>query len=76
MSSLSRKSIEALFGLVEAKLSCLEVYDREDAREKVYLETSRRELAALMRATGEPARMAKPRAVPAESRGHSRSAAL
>jgi hypothetical protein len=34
MSSPSRKPIEAPFGRVEAKLSCLEVPDREDAREK------------------------------------------
>lgn len=52
MSPLSQTSIEALLGLVEDKLSCLEVYDREDAREKSYLEHSRRELAGMMRATG------------------------
>jgi hypothetical protein len=32
MSSLSQRSIETLLDLVEIKLSCLEVYDREDAR--------------------------------------------
>ena len=37
MSSLSKNSIAVLLGLVETKLSCLEVYDREDAREKCYL---------------------------------------
>jgi len=50
MSSLSKKSLETLLGLVEDKLSCLAVFDREDAREKSYLETTRRELAALVRA--------------------------
>ena len=47
MSFLSQRSIETLLDLVEIKLSCLEVYDREDAREKSYLETARGELGAL-----------------------------
>ena len=47
MSSLSERSIETLLDLVEIKLSCLEVYDREDAREKSYLENARRELGAI-----------------------------
>jgi hypothetical protein len=47
MSSLSQRSIETLLDLVEIKLSCLEVYDREDAREKSYLENSRRELISI-----------------------------
>jgi hypothetical protein len=34
MSSLSKRSIETLIDLVEIKLSCLDVFDREDAREK------------------------------------------
>jgi hypothetical protein len=49
MSSLSKNSIEALLRLVEDKLSCLTVFDREDAREKSYLEGTRRELTSLMR---------------------------
>jgi hypothetical protein len=76
MSSLSKKSIEALLGLVETKLSCMEIYDREDAREKCYLENSRRELAAMMRAAGEPVRIARPRALPAGSRWQPRTATL
>jgi hypothetical protein len=48
MPRLSQRSIETLLDLVEIKLSCLEVYDREDAREKTYLETSRRELMSMM----------------------------
>lgn len=58
MPSLSQRSIETLLDLVEIKLSCLEVYDREDAREKAYLETSRRELMAMkarLMATPRPA---------------------
>ena len=47
MSSLSQRSIETLLDLVEIKLSCLEVYDREDAREKSCLENVRRELSAM-----------------------------
>lgn len=45
--SLSPRSIETLLDLVEIKLSCLEVQDREDARELAILETARRELAAI-----------------------------
>ena len=36
--------------LVEIKLSCLDVFDREDAREKACLENARRELVAMMAA--------------------------
>ena len=43
--SLSRKSVQTLMDLVENKLSCLMVYDREDARELAILEQARRELA-------------------------------
>jgi hypothetical protein len=47
MSVLSQRSIETLLDLVEIKLSCLEVYDREDAREKACLENARKELGAM-----------------------------
>jgi len=47
MSSLSQRSIETLLDLVEIKLSCLEVHDREDAREKSYLENARKELSSM-----------------------------
>ena len=50
MSSLSKRSIEALVDLVEIKLSCLDVIDREDAREKACLENARRELIDMMAA--------------------------
>jgi hypothetical protein len=45
--SLSRRSIHTLLDLVEIKLSCMQVFDREDARELAVLEHARRELAAL-----------------------------
>jgi hypothetical protein len=47
MSVLSQRSIETLLDLVEIKLSCLEVYDREDAREKSCLENARKELSSM-----------------------------
>ena len=46
--TLSRRTVETLIDLVEIKLSCLEVFDREDAREQACLEVARRELQALM----------------------------
>ena len=45
--SLSRRSIHTLLDLVENKLSCMQVFDREDARELAILEHARRELAGL-----------------------------
>jgi len=42
--SLSTKAIETLVDLVEIKLSCLEIYDREDNRELVNLQQCRDEL--------------------------------
>jgi len=42
--TLTRKSIETLLDLVENKLGCMEVHDREDARELAVLEKARREL--------------------------------
>lgn len=46
--SLTRRSIETLLDLVEIKLSCMEILDREDQREQTFLERCREELAALM----------------------------
>ena len=46
--SLSKQVLETLIDLVEIKLSCVEVYDREDAREVSALEQCRRELQALL----------------------------
>lgn len=45
--ALSRRAIETLTDLVEIKLSCLQVFDRDDAREQATLELCRRELATL-----------------------------
>ncbi|MDJ0950995.1 MAG: hypothetical protein QNJ94_18950 [Alphaproteobacteria bacterium] len=45
--ALSTKSIETLVDLVDNKLDCMEVSDREDARELARLEKCRRELLEL-----------------------------
>jgi hypothetical protein len=45
--SLSKRSVHTLLDLVENKLSCMQVFDREDARELAILEHARRELCAL-----------------------------
>lgn len=45
--SMSRKCVETLLDLVEVKLSCIEIYDREDRREVKLLETCRDELLAM-----------------------------
>lgn len=45
---LSKKSIEALLDLVEIKLSCIQVLDREDAREVKNLQDARNELFGLL----------------------------
>jgi len=44
---LSRKSIEALLDLVEIKLSCIEISDREDAREVKILQRAKQELCGI-----------------------------
>jgi len=48
MASLSKRTIETLNDLVEIKLSCIQVFDRDDAREMAALEGARRELTALL----------------------------
>jgi len=45
--ALSHRSIETLMDLVEIKLSCLQVVDRDDARELAALENARGELRAM-----------------------------
>ncbi len=45
---LSKKSAEALLDLIEIKLSCIQVLDREDAREVKTLQTARAELCGLL----------------------------
>ena len=44
---MSKRSLETLIDLVEIKLSCLEVYDRDDARELANLQHCLDELLAL-----------------------------
>ncbi|MGE5539546.1 MAG: hypothetical protein ACM30I_13085 [Gemmatimonas sp.] len=44
---MTSKSVETLIDLVEIKLSCLEVWDREDARERRALEIALHELIAM-----------------------------
>ena len=45
--SLSKVSLETLIDLVEIRLGCVEVYDREDARELTALELCRKELEVI-----------------------------
>jgi hypothetical protein len=53
--SLSKGVIETLIDLVEIKLSCIEVYDREDKREIAALERCRQELKDLFEGKAEAA---------------------
>ncbi|MDJ0610912.1 MAG: hypothetical protein QNJ67_18195 [Kiloniellales bacterium] len=45
--SITTRSLETLIDLVEIKLSCMEIYDREDAREVANLESCLDELNML-----------------------------
>jgi len=45
--SLSRSTVETLIDLVEIKLSCVEVYDRDDSRELANLQRCKDELMDL-----------------------------
>jgi hypothetical protein len=66
--SLSPRSVETLLDLVEIKLSCLEVIDREDARERAILETARRELGSLKAATrGQVIALRRPQQIPSHA---------
>ncbi|MGF1627653.1 MAG: hypothetical protein ACFCVH_22465, partial [Alphaproteobacteria bacterium] len=44
---LSEKTLETLLDLVEIKLSCIQVFDRDDAREVATLERAKQELVTL-----------------------------
>ena len=46
--ALSRRVVETLLDLVEIKLSCMEIHDREDTREATCLEACRQELQTLL----------------------------
>ncbi len=50
--SLSKRVVETLIDLVEIKLSCIEVYDRDDKREIAGLERCRQELQGLLEGNG------------------------
>ncbi len=56
-TALTNKSIETLVDLVENKLDCMEVSDREDARELARLEKCRRELLSLKAQCGRKGRV-------------------
>jgi hypothetical protein len=51
--SLSKRVVETLIDLVEIKLSCIEVYDRDDKREIAGLERCRQELQGLLEGNGD-----------------------
>jgi hypothetical protein len=51
--NLSKQTVETLTDLVEIKLSCMEVWDKDDRRELKALEQARAELQKLL---GEPHR--------------------
>jgi len=53
MASLTKRSVETLIDLVEIKLSCIQVFDRDDAKELAALEQARRELVALVPGRGD-----------------------
>ena len=48
MATLTKRSVETLIDLVEIKLSCIQVFDRDDAKELAALEQARRELVSLV----------------------------
>ena len=52
--SLSKRTLETLVDLVEIKLSCVEIYDRDDARELQNLEHCRNELVEMTKSIGKP----------------------
>lgn len=45
--SISKRSVETLLDLVEIKLNCVQVLDRDDAKELALLENCRRDLLAI-----------------------------
>ena len=70
--SLSKSAVETLIDLVEIKLSCMEIYDREDSKEIAGLEQCKSELQALSQ--GGKASAAAVVAFAGRTRGRSRAA--
>jgi hypothetical protein len=64
MAQFSPRSIEALIDLVEIKLSCLDVMDREDREEQKALQRSLAELKEYRRTEIPAGRAATPRPAP------------
>ena len=71
--ALSRRVVETLLDLVEIKLSCMEIHDREDSREATCLEACRKELQALL-AGGTETGTASAAAFDKRGRGRTRAA--
>ncbi len=74
--ALSKRSLDTLIDLVEIKISCMEVWDREDRREIANLQQAAAELRALA-GGGDAARALglNPAEIPAKrSRGRPRQA--
>jgi hypothetical protein len=67
--ALSRRVVETLLDLVEIKLSCMEVHDREDSREALCLEACRNELKTLLAGGSGPVTT-----FPRRTKGRSRAA--
>jgi cell fate regulator YaaT (PSP1 superfamily) len=61
--SLSKQSIENLLDLVEIKIGCLQIIDRDDARELKHLEVCRRELIGMQAEVKALRRRGRPAAV-------------
>ncbi len=62
--SLSKRVVETLIDLVEIKLSCIEVYDRDDKREIAGLERCRQELQGLLEVREKVRRGSRPPRLP------------
>ena len=53
-SALTREALETLLDLVEIRLGCVEIYDREDARELKQLERTRDQLSGMLGIGSQP----------------------
>lgn len=69
MASLTKRSVETLIDLVEIKLSCIQVFDRDDAKELAALEQARRELVALVPGRGDATVVQFPDSAPKRAAG-------